>query len=84
MASSCLRSVLSAKPSSKLAAKKEVQNKLFSEKFEAQGKRFLQELRKAAMIEYKEPIEPIKEIKGKKAPKASRESNAKAPGIKTQ
>jgi peptidyl-prolyl cis-trans isomerase SurA len=77
---------LCAKREAKLesAAKKEVQNKLFSEKFEAQGKRFLQELRKAAMIEYKEPIEPIKEIKGKKAPKASRESNAKAPGIKTQ
>jgi peptidyl-prolyl cis-trans isomerase SurA len=69
------------------AAKKEVQNKLFNEKFEAQGKRFLQELRKAAMIEYKEPPEPIKEIKdvkSKKTPKASRESNAKALGVKTQ
>jgi peptidyl-prolyl cis-trans isomerase SurA len=77
---------LCAKREAKLesASKREVQNKLFSEKFEAQGKRFLQELRKAAMIEYKEPPEPIKEIKGKKASKASRESNAKVPGIKTQ
>jgi len=66
------------------AAKKQVQNKLFNEKFEAQGKRFLEELRKTAMIEYKEPPEPIKEIKGKKAPKSSRETNAKAPGVKTQ
>jgi peptidyl-prolyl cis-trans isomerase SurA len=66
------------------AAKKEVQNKLFSEKFEAQGKRFLEELRKTAMIEYKEPPEPVKEIKGKKAPKPSRETNAKTPAVKTQ
>ena len=66
------------------AAKKQVQNKLFNEKFEAQGKRFLEELRKTAMIEYKEPPEPIKEIKGKKASKSSRETNAKAPGVKTQ
>jgi peptidyl-prolyl cis-trans isomerase SurA len=77
---------LCAKREAKLesAAKNEVKNKLFSEKFETQGKRFLQELRKAAMIEYKEPVEPIKDVKGKKAPKASRESNAKAPGVKTQ
>jgi len=66
------------------AAKKEVQNKLFNAKFEAQGKRFLEELRKTAMIEYKEPPEPIKEIKGKKSPKPARETNAKAPGVKTQ
>jgi peptidyl-prolyl cis-trans isomerase SurA len=65
-------------------AKKEVQNKLYSEKFEAQGKRYLQELRKAAMIEWKEPPEPVKEAKGKKGAKASKESNAKAPSVKTQ
>jgi peptidyl-prolyl cis-trans isomerase SurA len=77
---------LCAKREAKLesSAKNEVKNKLFSEKFETQGKRFLQELRKAAMIEYKEPVEPIKDVKGKKAPKASRESNAKASGVKTQ
>jgi len=65
--------------------KKEVQSKLFSEKFEAQGKRYLQELRKAAMIEYKEPLEPVKEPpKGKKAAKPAKETNAAAPGVKTQ
>ena len=66
------------------AAKKAIQNKLFNANFEAQGKRFLEELRKTAMIEYKEPPEPIKEIKGKKSPKPARETNAKAPGVKTQ
>jgi hypothetical protein len=66
------------------AGKKEVQNKLFNEKFETQGKRYLQELRKSAMIEYKEPQEPIKEPKAKKRTKPSKESNANAPGVKTQ
>jgi peptidyl-prolyl cis-trans isomerase SurA len=64
--------------------KREAQNRLMNEKFEAQGKRFLAELRKAAMIEYKEPIEPVKEPKSKKGAKPSKESNAKAPGVKTQ
>jgi peptidyl-prolyl cis-trans isomerase SurA len=77
---------LCAKREAKLesAAKGEMKNKLYSEKFEAQGKRYLQELRKAAMIEYKEDPEPVKEQKAKPAPKSSRESNAKAPGVKTQ
>jgi peptidyl-prolyl cis-trans isomerase SurA len=66
------------------ARKKEVQSKLFTEKYEAQGKRYLQELRKGAMIEWKETPEPVKEIKGKKGAKASKESNAGAPGVKTQ
>jgi peptidyl-prolyl cis-trans isomerase SurA len=66
------------------ARKREVQNKLFSEKYEAQGKRYLQELRKGAMIEWKEPPEPAKEAKGKKGAKSSKESNAATPGVKTQ
>jgi len=66
------------------ARKREVQNKLFSEKYEAQGKRYLQELRKGAMIEWKEPVEPFKEIKGKKGAKPAKESNAAAPGVKTR
>jgi peptidyl-prolyl cis-trans isomerase SurA len=75
---------LCAKREAKLesASKSEMKNKLYTEKFEAQGKRFLQELRKAAMIEYKEAPEPVKEPKSK--PKTSRESNAKAPSVKTQ
>ena len=75
---------LCAKREAKLesASKSEMKNKLYSEKFEAQGKRYLQELRKAAMIEYKEAPEPVKEPKSKA--KTSRESNAKAPSVKTQ
>jgi peptidyl-prolyl cis-trans isomerase SurA len=59
-------------------AKKEVQSKLFNEKFEAQGKRFLQELRKSAMVEYQEQPEapPVKENKTKKPPRTSKQSNA--------
>jgi peptidyl-prolyl cis-trans isomerase SurA len=66
------------------AGKREAQNKLMNEKYEAQAKRYLQELRKAAMIEWKEPLEPVKEPRGKKGPKVSKESNAKATGVKTQ
>jgi peptidyl-prolyl cis-trans isomerase SurA len=66
------------------ARKREVQNKLYGEKYEAQGKRYLQELRKGAMIEWKETPEPVKETKGKKGAKSSKESNAATPGVKTQ
>jgi peptidyl-prolyl cis-trans isomerase SurA len=65
-------------------AKAEVKNKLYGEKFEAQGKRYLAELRRAALIEWKEPQEPIKEFKGKKGVKPSRETNAHPPGVKTE
>jgi peptidyl-prolyl cis-trans isomerase SurA len=65
-------------------AKAEVKNKLYSEKFEAQGKRYLAELRRSALIEWKEPQEPIKEPKGKKGVKPSRETNAHPPGVKTE
>jgi peptidyl-prolyl cis-trans isomerase SurA len=65
-------------------AKAEVKNKLYGEKFEAQGKRYLAELRRAALIEWKQPQEPIKEPKGKKGVKASRETNAHPPGVKTE
>jgi peptidyl-prolyl cis-trans isomerase SurA len=77
---------LCAKREAKLesAAKGEMKNKLYSEKFEAQGKRYLAELRKAAMIEYREPPEPVKEQKTKPAPKSPHVSNAKSPSVKTQ
>jgi peptidyl-prolyl cis-trans isomerase SurA len=65
-------------------AKAEVKNKLYGEKFEAQGKRYLAELRRSALIEWKEPQEPIKEPKGKKGVKPSRETNAHPPGVKTE
>jgi peptidyl-prolyl cis-trans isomerase SurA len=65
-------------------AKSEVKNKLYGEKFEAQGKRYLAELRRAALIEWKEPQEPLKEPKGKKGVKPSRETNAHPPGVKTE
>jgi peptidyl-prolyl cis-trans isomerase SurA len=65
-------------------AKAEVKSKLYGEKFEAQGKRFLAELRRSALIEWKEPQEPIKEPKGKKGVKPSRETNAHPPGVKTE
>ena len=53
-------------------AKAQVKNKLMGEKFEAQGKRYLAELRRAALIEWKEPQEPIKEVKGKKGVRPSK------------
>jgi len=65
-------------------AKSEVKSKLYGEKFEAQGKRYLAELRRAALIEWKEPQEPIKEVKGKKAVRPAKESNAHPPGVKTE
>jgi len=65
-------------------AKSEVKNKLYGEKFEAQGKRYLAELRRAALIEWKEPQEPLKEPKGKRGVKPSRETNAHPPGVKTE
>jgi peptidyl-prolyl cis-trans isomerase SurA len=65
-------------------AKALVKNKLMGEKFEAQGKRYLAELRRAALIEWKEPQEPIKEVKGKKGVRPSKESNAHPPGVKTE
>ena len=65
-------------------AKAQVKNKLIGEKFEAQGKRYLAELRRSALIEWKEPQEPIKEVKGKKGAKPSMESNAHPPGVKTE
>jgi peptidyl-prolyl cis-trans isomerase SurA len=65
-------------------AKAEVKNKLYGEKFETQGKRYLAELRRAALIEWKEPQDPIKEPKGKKGVRPSKESNAHPPGVKTE
>jgi peptidyl-prolyl cis-trans isomerase SurA len=65
-------------------AKAQVKSKLYGEKFDAQGKRYLAELRRAALIEWKEPQEPIKEPKGKRGVKPSRESNAHPPGVKTE
>jgi peptidyl-prolyl cis-trans isomerase SurA len=65
-------------------AKAQVKNKLIGEKFEAQGKRFLAELRRSALIEWKEPQEPIKEVKSKKGARSSKESNAHPPGVKTE
>ncbi len=65
-------------------AKAEVKSKLYGEKFEAQGKRFLAELRRSALIEWKEPQEPVKEVKSKKGMKPAKESNAHPAGVKTE
>ncbi len=65
-------------------AKAEVKSKLYGEKFEAQGKRYLAELRRSALIEWKEPQEPIKNVKSKKGMKPARETNAHPPGVKTE
>jgi peptidyl-prolyl cis-trans isomerase SurA len=65
-------------------AKAQVKSKLYGEKFETQGKRYLAELRRAALIEWKEPQEPIKEVKGKKGVRPAKESNAHPPSVKTE
>jgi len=57
------------------AAKREVQNELFSEKYNARAGKLLQELRKQAMIEYKEGS--AKETSGKNASNASPRSNTR-------